>query len=325
MFYLGIDVSKKKLHLCLIKRDKRKTKTIDNQAEGFATLLKWLKDQDLGVNEVCAVMEATGPYHERLAYALYDAGIEVCVANPAQVRDFAKGIAVRTKTDGVDAEVLARFGVLAQPAPWVPPAPEVRELQALLTRREAVALDLQREQNRKEKAEAAGQAGVVRDSIDKGIDFLEKELGRLDKVIDDHINRHPDLKEKRAKLQSIPAIGKQSGKVMLSVLSAHSFTKAEQVAAYVGLVPVERLSGTSVRGRARLSKAGPARVRKVLYMAAVVAIRFNPHVKALYQRLVARGKSKMAAIGAAMRKLVHLCFGVLRSGKPYSPDYQPGC
>lgn len=108
---------------------------------------------------------------------------------------------------------------------------------------------------------------------------------------------------------------------MLSVMHSHRFNTAEQLAAYLGLVPVERQSGTSVLGRARLSKAGPARIRAVLYMAAVVATRFNPHVKAVYERLLAKGKAKMAAIGAAMRKLVHLCFGVLKTRKPYQAEY----
>ncbi len=104
-------------------------------------------------------------------------------------------------------------------------------------------------------------------------------------------------------------------------MHSHHFDSAEQLAAYLGLVPVERQSGTSVLGRARLSKAGPARVRAVLYMAAVVAIRCNPHVKTVYERLLVKGKAKMAALGAAMHKLVHLCFGVLKTRKPYQADY----
>lgn len=121
--------------------------------------------------------------------------------------------------------------------------------------------------------------------------------------------------------QSIPAVGPRVGDHMLSVMHSHTFNSAEQLAAYLGLVPVERQSGSSVLGRARLSKAGPARIRAVLYMAAVVGTRYNPHVKAVYERLLARGKSKMSALGAAMRKLVHLCFGVLKTQQPYQHDY----
>ena len=108
---------------------------------------------------------------------------------------------------------------------------------------------------------------------------------------------------------------------MLAVMHSHAFATAEQLAAYLGLVPIERQSGSSLMGRAKLSKAGPARVRAVLFMAAIVAKQYNPHVKALYDRLLAKGKSKMSALGAAMRKLVHLCFGVLKTQRPYQADY----
>jgi transposase len=326
MFYLGIDVSKQKLHGALlmdVAADKRRTKSVENSPEGVKTLVDWATRQGAAIDQLHAVLEATGPYHEVAALALCQAGVRVTIANPAQVRDFARGLAVRTKTDGVDSGVLARYGALVQPPLWEPPAPEVRELQALLARRDAVAADLQRERNRHEKAEVTGQTGLVLLSIENAIVFLQAELRRLDKAIDDHIDRHPDLKDKLQLLQTIPAVGEQVGKALLSVMTARTFHSAEQLAAYLGLIPVECQSGTSVLRRARLSKAGPTRVRKVLYMAAVVATRFNPHVRALYERLLAKGKSKMAAIGAAMRKMVHLCFGVLNSGRPYDPNWHP--
>lgn len=194
-------------------------------------------------------------------------------------------------------------------------------LQALLARREAIAQDLQRERNRQEKAEATDTPERILQSIADSIAFLSKQLVQLQQDIDGHINKHSGLKSDLALLQSIPAVGPQVGGNLLSVMHSHDFSSAEQLAAYIGLVPVERQSGSSVLGRPRLSKAGPARIRAVLYMAAVVAIRFNPHVKSVYDRLVARGKSKMSALGAAMRKLVHLCFGVLKTRKPYEHDY----
>jgi transposase len=266
-------------------------------------------------------MEATGIYHEVAAYTLVEAGVTVSIVNPAQAKDFARGLAVRTKTDGVDSHVLARFGALLKPPAWQPPDPAVRDLQALLARREAVAQDLRREQNRREKTLATATPRRVQQSLDDAIAFLEKELAQLQQDINQHIDHHPGLKADLALLTSIPAVGPQVGCHLLAILQGHAFGSAEQLAAYVGLVPVERQSGTSLVGRARLSKAGPARVRAVLYMAAVVAIRYNPHVKALYERLVARGKAKKAALGAAMRKLVHLCFGVIKTRQPYQADY----
>jgi len=324
MFYLGMDVAKAKLDCCLLLDEasaKRKTKVVNNTRSGIADLLAWVAKQQVSSLQLHVVMEATGVYHEQAALALADAGIAVSIVNPAQVRDFGRGLAIRTKTDGVDSFVLARYGTLLKPAAWTPPAPEARVLQALLARREAVAQDLQRECNRQEKAHATDTPEPIRQSLADSIEFLVKQLAGLQQDIDLHIDRHPNLRDDLALLQSIPAVGPQVGGNLLSVMHSHDFGSAEQLAAYLGLVPVERQSGSSVLGRARLSKAGPARIRAVLYMAAIVATRYNPHVKAVYERLIARGKSKMSALGAAMRKLVHLCFGVLKTRKPYQHNY----
>lgn len=322
MMYLGIDVSKANLHACLLTAaGQSNTKVVENNLPGIALLLAWAVRHGAPAAQVHAVMEATGVYHEVAAHALFEAGVTVSIVNPAQAKDFARGLAVRTKTDGVDGHVLARFGALLKPPAWQPPDPAVRELQALLARREAVAQDLRREQNRREKALATATPVRVQQSIDDAIAFLKKELALLQQDINTQIDRHPGLKADLALLTSIPAVGPQVGCYLLAILHGHAFVSAEQLAAYLGLVPVERQSGTSLVGRARLSKAGPARVRAVLYMAAVVAIRYNPHVKSLYDRLLARGKTKMSALGAAMRKLAHLCFGVLKTRQPYQADY----
>ncbi len=324
MFYLGMDVAKAKLDCCLLLDEasgRRKTKVVSNAKSGIVDLLAWVAKQNVSPGALHVVMEATGVYHEQAAMALADAGIMVSIVNPAQVKDFGRGLAVRTKTDGVDSFVLARYGALLKPVAWMPPAPEARMLQALLSRREAITQDLQRERNRQEKADATDTPDRIRQSLADSIEFLVKQLAELQQDIDQHIDRHPTLKDDMALLQSIPAVGPQVGGNLLSVMRSHEFSSAEQLAAYLGLVPVERQSGSSVMGRARLSKAGPARIRAVLYMAAVVATRHNPHVKAVYDRLLARGKSKMSALGAAMRKLVHLCFGVLKTRKPYQHNY----
>ena len=324
MFYLGMDVAKAKLDCCLLLDEasgRRKTKVVSNAKSGIVDLLAWVAKQNVSPGALHVVMEATGVYHEQAAMALADAGITVSIVNPAQVKDFGRGLAVRTKTDGVDSFVLARYGALLKPVAWTPPAPEARMLQALLSRREAITQDLQRERNRQEKADATDTPDRIRQSLADSIEFLVKQLAELQRDIDQHIDRHPTLKDDMALLQSIPAVGPQVGGNLLSVMRSHEFSSAEQLAAYLGLVPVERQSGSSVMGRARLSKAGPARIRAVLYMAAVVATRHNPHVKAVYDRLLARSKSKMSALGAAMRKLVHLCFGVLKTRKPYQHNY----
>jgi transposase len=324
MFYLGMDVAKAKLDCCLLLDDasnKRKTKVISNNKSGITDFLTWIGKQHISPDALHVVMEGTGIYHEQAALALADAGVTVSIVNPAQVKNFGRGLAIRTKTDGVDSFVLARYGALLKPAAWTPPAPEARILQVMITRRDAIAQDLQRERNRREKADATDTPALIQKSIADSIEFLSRQLAQLQLDIDQHIDRQPKLKEDLSLLQSIPAVGPQVGNNLLAVMHSHNFGSAEQLAAYLGLVPVERQSGSSILGRARLSKAGPARIRAVLYMAAVVAKRCNPHVKAIYERLLARGKSKMSALGAAMRKLVHLCFGVLKTRQPYRHDY----
>jgi transposase len=324
MLFLGIDVAKAKLDCSLlldVASGKRRAKTVANSQAGVSELLTWCAKQHAANHELHAILEGTGVYHEQAALALADAGVTVSIVNPAQIKDFGRSLGVRTKTDGVDSLVLARYGALLKPRPWTPPAQEARVLQALLSRREAIAQDLQRERNRLEKAEATETPSIIRQSLLDSIAFLEQQRAKLQQDIDDHINKYPDLKADRDLLTSIPAVGPQVGNHVLAIMHNHRFQSAEQLAAYLGLVPVERQSGTSVLGRPRLSKAGPARIRAVLYMAAIVGTQHNPHVKALYQRLQARGKSKMSALGAAMRKLVHLCFGVLKSRQPYQPNY----
>jgi transposase len=321
MFYLGVDVAKAKLDCALLdtSTNKRKTKVVPNTAAGFAQLLEWLSKHR--VPQVFVVMEPTGVYHEAAALALTDAGLTLSLVNPAQLRKFAQGLGVKTKTDKADSVVLARYGATQNPPAWQPPSTSVRTLKALLTRRDAVADDLQRERNRHEANELSLAPEAARESITQSIAFLEAELKRLQNLVDEHIDKDPDLRGKKELLETIPGVGPRVSDHMTALLAGRTFERAEQLAAYLGLVPVQWESGSSVHGRPRMSKAGPAHLRKLLYMPAVVAGRFNPHIKALKERLLAKGKSKMAAIGAAMRKLAHLCFGVVHSGKPYSANF----
>jgi len=325
MHYLGIDVAKAKLDCSLLvdqEQDKYKFKVVENSPAGFSKLLDWIMARGIPVAELHILMEATGIYHEQAAIALHDSGITVSIANPAHVKGFAYGLGILTKTDGVDSRVLARYGLLTKPMPWQPPSLESRILKGLLARREAIKQDLQREQNRKEKAEVAKESPLIQQSITDSITFIVAQLKKIQSQIDDHIDQDPTLKNDLELLQSIPAIGPQSSTQLLAIMHGHTFNSAEQLAAYLGVIPVERQSGSSLNGRAKLSKSGPSHLRAILYMAAVVAVQYNPHVKAIYERLLAKGKTRMSALGAAMRKLVHLCFGVLKTQQKYQPDYQ---
>ena len=157
-------------------------------------------------------------------------------------------------------------------------------------------------------------------SIEMVLSQLKTEKKRLKDLIDNHINQNPKLKQDRVLLESIPGIGEVVSCAMVSVLNSRDFNSGPQCAAYLGLVPVHRESGSSVRGGSRLSKTGDAKIRAKIYMAAVVAIRYNPDIQAQYKRLLKNGKSKMSALGAAMRKLIQICFGVLKHQKPYQPQ-----
>lgn len=326
MVEVGIDVSKAKLDCTLlldVQTLRCRSKSVPNTAEGVKGLLQWIERQSgCTPEQVRVALEPTGVYHEAAALALYEAGVRVVVVNPAQLRDFAKGHAVRTKTDAKDSLVLALCAAQVKLVPWRPAPAEVRELRALMSRLEVVEGELRSELNRQEKAQIAADPQLVQSSIAEAIVFWEAERKRLQQAIEEHIDRHPGLKSEQARLLSIPAIGEKTANRMLCILHAGQFRRAAQLAAYLGVVPVEHLSGTSIRGRARLSKAGNARIRAALYMAAVTAIRHNPDVRALYQRLLSRGKAKMSALCAAMRKLVHICFGVFKNDQPYRPQIE---
>lgn len=326
MYTLGVDVAKNKLDVCLLnpENDQRRAKTVPNTPEGFTELRDWLIRQtvpDLG--QVHLILEATGVYHEPVALWFFAAGASVSVVNPAQTKAFGQGLAVRTKTDARDSHVLARYGALVQPALWQPPTPEIRELHALIARLDAVEADLRREQNRQEKAEVIPRPTTVAESLQQHIDFLKAEATRLQTALQDHIDRHPSLRQDRDLLLSIPAVGEKTAQRLVAVLRSRPFQSADQATAFLGLVPIECQSGSSLHRRPRLSKAGAPRIRAALYMAAVVATRYNPHIRTLYERLLARGKAKRAALGAAMRKLVQLAFGVLNHQQPYQANWAP--
>lgn len=324
MKVIGIDISKDKYDVAWLKNietNKVKNRQFKNRVKGHEALISWaIKQTQVPLESIHFVMEATGVYHESLAYALFQAGAKVSVVNPAYIRDYAKSLGHRTKTDKKDAQVIARFGVTQQPRLWQPESDEIRTLKALIARLEAVEQDIQREKNRLEKAKISSVSADVITSIQTVLTQLEKEKQRLETLINQHIDQNPKLKRDRQLLESIPGVGPVVSRLMLAVIHSRPFESAPQCAAYLGLVPVQNESGSSVRGRPHLSKAGCARIRAKLYMAAVVCIQHNPDIKVQYERLLKNGKVKMSALCAAMRKLVHICFGVLKHQKPYQPQ-----
>ena len=264
-------------------------------------------------------MEATGAYGEALALHLHRADHHVSVINPAAVKAFAASRLSRTKTDRVDAELIARFCVAQQPPAWAPPAPEVRELQALVRRLEALTEMRVAEANR---LEAVIAVEAVRSSVEEHIAYLDRQIEQTRAVIRRHINSHPDLRRQSELRDSIPGVAEATAATLLAeITDIRQYRSARQVAAYAGLAPRERHSGSSVRGHTRLSKIGNARLRKALYFPAITALRCSPFFQRWAEGLRQRGKCKMSIIGATMRKLIHLAYGVLKTGRAFDPEW----
>jgi transposase len=334
MHYIGCDVSKKKLDFCLLikeevideptgQRDRTKYKTVENTKSGIKDFVRWLaKNHVTDISTAHIAMEGTGVYHEIAAHEITQHGAIVSVCNPAQTKSFGKGLGIRNKNDEIDSYVLACFCEKVNPRPWTPCSPEAYTLRMLVARTDAITSDLTRFRNRAEKAAATQTPEIVLHSIDEAIKFHKNQLLEIQEEIERHITNHESLKNDMSLLTSIPAIGKRCGAAMLATLHRYTFDSAEQLAAYIGLVPIMRKSGTSLSGKPRMSRQGPKSLRALLYMAAVCAIRKNgnPVARALYERLLLKGKAKKAALGAVMRKLAHICYGVFRSKTPFCDE-----
>jgi transposase len=315
---LGLDIAKLKLNACLVREGgKLRHKVFANNPDGFSQLSEWLEKQ--GAGRVHACLEATGAYGDSLAAHLHEQGHTVSVVNPAAIKAYAQSRLSRTKTDRVDAALIAGFCSERRPPEWQPPAPELRELQALVRRLDSLVEMRTMEENR---LSSGVTVEAIRESVEGHIAYLAEQIKRTEALIRDHIDRHPGLKRQHELLDSIPGIGETTAAALLAeVPDIKEYRSARQVAAFAGLVPRERQSGSSVRGRVRLSKIGNARLRKALYFPAVTALRCSPFFQAWAEGLRQRGKSKMAVIGAAMRKLMHLAYGVLKTGKPFDPEW----
>ena len=310
---VGIDVSKRTFDVALLRGEKPKSGKFKNTAQGFAVFARWLQKEGAGDIPVC--MEATGTYGEKLAEYLYEAGYVVSVVNPAKIKGFAQSEFSRTKTDKADAALIARFCRAMRPEPWQPVPPEIKRLRALVRRLDELNGMLTQERNRLDTAD-----DVVKPSIADVIKVLEERIEQVRHLIREHIDKNPDLREKRDLLETIPGIGPATSAMILAEFGDMTrFRDARHMAAFCGLTPRQRQSGTSVRGKSMLSKTGSARIRKALFMPALSAITYNPVIQAFRARLIANGKSRMVIVGAIMRKLVHIIYGVIKSGRPFDP------
>jgi transposase len=314
---VGIDVSKSKLDIALLINGKIKSKVHDNTPAGYRELQTWLTGHGAQPAHTHLCMEATGPYSEAAATALADAGWPVSVVNPARVAGYAQSELARNKTDRADAALLARFCLALRPALWAPPAPPWRELRAWVDRLHALKDMRQQEANRREAHQASGQPALV-EAVQAHLTWLDEQIATLEQSINDHIDRHPELKADADLLQTIPGLGPTTiAKVLAYAGDVRRFDSAKALAAFAGLSPRQRLSGTSLKGRTVMSRTGHGALRKALYMPGLVARRHNPALQRFGDRLKCRGLAPKAVIGAVMRKLAHLIYGVITSGLPF--------
>lgn len=312
---LGIDVSKERFDVALLRGGKYRHKKFTNARKGFEELTRWLGK--LGVETLHACMESTGVYGEELAEYLHDQGFRVSVVNPARIKGFAQGELKRSKTDELDASLIARFCAAMNPLLWEPDPKERRELRSLVRRVDALMSMRQQEQNRLEVSDE-----ILKKSIRRHIRYIDKQIEELKYEINRHIDRNPELRDKRKLLESIPAVGEATINVILSHFAGiEKFPSAKCLVSFLGIAPRHYRSGSSVRGRTRMSKVGRSSLRKAFYMPAVVGLRYNPVLADLRRRLKEAGKPPMLIVGAAMRKLVHIIYGVLKNKMPFDPNY----
>src|SRR5262245_49736866 len=264
-------------------------------------------------------MEATGGYEDALATYLHAAGRTVSVVNPTRIKYAGVMRGRGNKTDKADARLIARYTRDEDPPAWSPPAPEVRALQALVRRRDDLRQLAAREKGR---LDSPLLTPAARRSVARVVRLLGKEADAMQAAADALIAGTPALAADRDLLATIPGVGAQTASTVLAELPPlDRVPSAQAAAAYCGLSPREFKSGSSVRGRTRLSKAGNARLRTALYLPTLTAIRFNPILEGFFDRLVAAGKPKMQAVGACMRKLVMIAYGVLRNRAPFGPNW----
>lgn len=301
---VGIDISKAQLDI--VVEPGGESLTVPYDAQGLATLIARLSQ----ISPRRIVVDATGGLERALLRAMVDAALPVIAVNPRQVRDFAKATGQLAKTDALDAAVLARFAVVIQPPERALPDPRTQELAALLARRRQVLAMQRAEQNRLERAPAR-----VRKRIEAHLRWLSAELARLDEDLDDMIEQSPVWREREDLLQSVPGIGPVMSRTVLAELPELGRLNRKQVAALVGVAPFTRDSG-QLRGR-RTIWGGRAPVRTALYMATLVATRWNPVIRQFYQRLRAAGKPPKVALVAAMRKLLTILNAMVQHGTPW--------
>ena len=314
---LGIDVAKLSLDVTLWQGEEQLYARFANTGAGIEQLLKWLVEHQ--VRDLHACMEATNVYWEAVAEALQAAKYTVSVVNPRRIKGFAMSQMQRNKTDKLDSEVIAAYCAALHPEPWQAPNEPQRKLRALERHRQDLKKSLVQQKNRLETTKDAD----VRASLQRVIEALAEEIKAVEKQMSEVSNHCQEMREQRELLTSIIGIGLKSAHMLLALFyDMASYKNGRAVAADAGATPAHHESGSSVRRLPKLSKIGKAAVRGELYMPVLNAMRTNPVLRALAERLRAHGKPEPVIIAAVTRKLLHICYGVLKNKTPFDP-YHP--
>ena len=315
--YVGIDVAKGKLDVVLRLNERTLYQVFANTKDGFAALDAWLRSFELTPCQVRVCLEATGSYSDAISQDLFTRGYLLCVLNPAVLVDYRRSQKTRSKTDKLDAHLLAHYAQGHEPRPYVPLPDAILTLRALLHRRDALQQMLRQERNR---LHAGRMTQTIEQRMRTHIELLQDEFKTTEREIKAHLKAHPDLLTTWQRLQTIPGIGWLSAARLLAHLGDIArFPKVGSLVSLAGLSVKDHQSGTSVRGRSQIDRQGRKDLRQAMYMCALVAKRCSAEMRAWAQHLTDQHKARKVVIVAVIRKLLHIVYGVWKSGQEYQP------
>ena len=316
--HLGIDIAKATFQAALLLPDGRllDKASLPNTPAGFTQLRQWV-DKHAVAMPVHAVMEATGTCYEELALHMHGWVTTLSVVNPRQIKAYADTTLRRTKTDAVDARLIARFAAAQKPAAWLPPTPAQRELQELNRRLQSLIATRTAEKVRLSCVRTAR----VRESLERHLEALADEITQVEAAIAQVIRTDSDLSAREKLLRSIPGIGATTAARLLGEIGdIGRYDNARALGAHGGLTPRREQSGSSINRRGGICRIGSSRLRSALYFPAMTAMERNPLLITFARRLREAGKAPKLIITAVMRKLLHIVFGVLKSNQPFNPQ-----